>query len=174
MAKASTTDKFANIAFLSVTESAANTLTFSQLQLANNLLSEKAAIIIHRAEFLLIPLVTIFNSSGDNLKIALTLTDRITDIGDLSQPEILFAEKFSRDDLGAAASGLYLRQPFIRDFTELPGGGIIVPADRLYIGAQGNGCAAAAYATMRLYYTVMPLQVTDYWELIEARRIMTT
>ena len=56
----------------------------------------------------------------------------------------------------------------------MPGGGIIVPADRLFIGIASGGAAAAQAASMRLYYTVMELAEVDYWQLIEARRVMTT
>jgi hypothetical protein len=166
-------DKFANIAFLSVTESAANTLTFKALAMANNLLSEKAAIIIHRAEWQT-NARGYMNSTGDYHEIVLALSDRITAIYDLSQPEILMYNSISRLDLGVAASGLILDGLFARDFTSLPGGGVIVPADRLYIGAQGTGLSAASVTTMRIYYTVLALDVSDYWELIEARRVMTT
>lgn len=166
-------DKFANIAYLDVTESAANTLTFAQLVMANNLLSEKAAVIIHRMELKVGDLASL-NGTGDFFDAALCLSDRITTLSDLSQPEILAFVRFLRHDIGAAATGSILLDPVIRDFTNLPGGGLLVPADRLYIGAKASGAAAAMVATMRLYYTVMPLQVSDYWELIEARRIMTT
>lgn len=164
-------DKFANIAYLTVTESAANTLTFATLNLANNLMDSKYAMIIHRAECFIYP--TQMNGTGDIVSMALTVTDRLTGLG-LIQPEVLFMRELLRTDMGAAASAIITTSPLIADFSELPGGGILVPADRLYIGAQGSGCAAANTVGMRLYYTVMPLDTADYWELIEARRIMTT
>lgn len=167
-----TAEKWANIAFLSVTESAANTLTFAQLQLANNLLSEKAALIIHRAELTLDD--TQLNSSGDYIDVCLSVSDRITPISDLSQPELLYFYSRQRVDFGTAASGALKDFPIMLDFSTLPGGGLLVPADRLYIGIKGTGCAAESNAKMRLYYTILPLKTEDYWELIEARRVMTT
>jgi hypothetical protein len=172
MAVKLSTDKWANIAYLSVTESAANTLTFAQLQLANNLLSEKAAVIVHRAEMTFDD--TQLNSTGDYIDIALTVSDRITNIADLSQPEILYYYSRQRADFGTAANCVLKDFPILLDFTTLPGGGLLVPADRLYIGIKGTGCAGASKAVSRLYYTVMPLKTEDYWELIEARRVMTT
>jgi len=173
MAVSSKTDKFANIAHLKVVESALNTLTFAKLELANNLLSEKAAIIIHRAE-MQTNAQSFMNASGDYWNCAVTVSNAVTDISDLSQPEILFSWTMERLDLGAAASGMIQVSPWARDFTQLPGLGIIVPADRLYIGAAGNGLTTATTTKIRIYYTVMPLAVNDYWELIEARRVMTT
>ena len=165
------TDKFANVAWLDVSESAANTLTFNALSLANNLMDTKFAMIIHRAEISVLP--SQFNGHGDNVTVALTLSDRLTSL-QLSQPEVLFYKMLWRNDTGTAASSELLEQPLVVDFTDLPGSGLIVPADRLYIACVGAGCAAANNAGMRVYYTVMPLETSDYWELIEARRIMTT
>lgn len=170
---ASVTDKFANIAYLKVTESSAATLTFAQLQLANNLISEKAALILNRAEFMVSGLASL-NSTGDYVDIALTVSDRVTPLDDLSQPEILFHQAVERVDHGTAATSHLVEWPFTRDFNSLPGGGILVPADRLYLGIKGTGTTPAISAIMRLYYTVISLTTDDYWELIQARRVMTT
>jgi len=171
--KKGTADFFANIAYLEVVESAANTLTFAQLQLATTLMSEKMALIIHRLEYYFVDLAS-FNSTGDFLQIALTVSNTITSLTDMSQPEILTFNRIARLDLGAAATGRLIMQPYEKDFTSLPGGGILVPADRMYLGIQGSGMAAACTARMRLYYTVKALTKEDFWDLIEARRIMST
>lgn len=166
-------DQFANIAYLAVSESVAGTLKFARLEMANNLLSEKAALIIHRTEIYLDG-PQIMNAALDGVICALTLTDRITAINDLSQPEILMALTLTRYDFGAAATGALEEKPRVRDFSSLPGGGLLVPADRLYLGVQGIGLTGVAAASCRLYYTVKSLDTADYWELIEARRVMTT
>ena len=172
-AKKTVNDAFANIAYMAVTESAANTLTFAKLEMASNLMTEKAALIIHAAEIYL-NYPSLMDTNGDTLGMAITLSDRLTTIGDLSQPEILISFGFGRYDYGAAASGLLVVRPQKMDFTSMPGGGLLVPADRLYIGVKGSGCSAAGSAIARIYYTVKLLETADYWELIEARRIMTT
>ncbi len=173
-AKSKAGDKFANIAHLSVTESAAGTLAFAQLAMANTLMSERFAMVIHRAEVTISNPHSQFNASGDTASYGLALSDRITNITDLSQPELLFFGQTTRIDIGTAASGFFYERPQIFDFTDLPGGGLLVPADRLYIGALGTSLVAVLTVSMRLYYTVMPLETSDYWELIEARRVMTT
>jgi len=176
MAVGKTKDAFANIAFLTVAESAANTLTFAQLQLTTTLMSEKAALIIHRAEFNLNNINSCFDSTSDYCDLALTVSDRVTPLYDLSQPEILFFARTQRQDFGAAASGFLYDGPRIIDFTNLPGTGLIVPADRLYIGIKSTGAPGANVQSvqMRLYYTVKSIATDEYWELIEARRVMTT
>lgn len=174
MATKKQTDQFAQIAYMAVTETAADTLTFAQLQLANNLLSEKAAIIIHRVEIFADLSATLLNTGNDSSACALVMSDRVTDITDLSQPEVIFFRRYRRIDFGTAASAIVHEQPDILDFSNLPGTGIIIPADRLYIGSKGNGEGAAATFRFRLWYTVKPLEVADYWDLIEARRVMTS
>jgi len=172
-AKSKTGDKFANLAYLTVTESGTDTLTFAQLQLASNLMSEKAALIIHKAEFTLTN-PAVLNSTTDFTDVGLCLSDRVTSLADFAQPELLFFKRVQRLDFGTAASGGLYQWPLELDFSRLPGGGILVPADRLYIGCKSTGASGANGAQMRLFYTVMPLDVSDYWELIEARRVMTT
>jgi hypothetical protein len=171
--KSQAKDKFANIAYLTVTESAAGTLTFEQLQMATMMMDAKYAVLIHRAEFYF-GAYSSLNSTGDKVTFGLTVTDRVTDLADLSQPEILFFNVTERLDFGTAANGNLLVKPSQVDFTSLPGGGLLVPADRLYLGIQSSGAAAAMQVKMRLYYTVMGVSVEDYWDLVEARRIMTT
>lgn len=171
--KVKAADRFANIAYLTVTESAANTLTFAQLAMATPMVGDKYGLIIHRAEIGFSGWGS-FNSSTDQVNMALTLTDRLTDITDLSQPELLFYQQLIRMDLGAAATGMFIDQPYLRDFANLPNGGLLVPGDRLYAAIVGTGMAAATVLKMRLYYSVLMLEVQDYWELVEARRLMTT
>lgn len=165
---------FANIAYLKVTETAPNTLTFAQLQLATTLMTNKAALVIHRADFFIQGGPSNFNGAGDKQMMAVTLTDRLTDITDLSQPEILFMIERQRWDFGTAASGFLNNEPAIMDFSMLPGTGVLVPADRIYIAAQGSGLVNASTVSCRLFYTVKELETADYWDLVEARRIMTT
>lgn len=167
-------DVYANMAYLQVTETGANTLTFAQLQLANTLMTQKTALIIHRLDVFPDLNATALSATNKSLGVALTLTNKITSINDQSQPEVLFFRQYKRIDFGAAASGMIVPEPEIVDYNYMPGGGIIVPADRLYIGVAGIGAGAAQTCSMRIYYTVKELETSDYWELIEARRIMTT
>jgi hypothetical protein len=158
---------------MAVIESAANTLTFAQLQLATVLMDQKMAMIIHRLDVFPDLNSTDLSANNSSIGIALTLTDRITSINDLSQPEIMFYRQYKRVDI-TAVSSWQITQPEIVDYNSMPGGGLIVPADRLYIGIAGNACGGAAVASMRIYYTIKAIDTADYWELIEARRIMTT
>jgi hypothetical protein len=167
------TDFYANIAFMSVLESAANTLTWKRLQLASSLMSEKAALIIHRADIQLTQHFTVLNANTAIISCCCSVSDRITDIRDLSQAEILFQTESQRVEASAVGTHI-VPQPQTLDFSTLPGAGIIVPADNLYVGIKGTTCGAAGLASIRIYYTVKALKTEEYWDLIEARRVMTT
>lgn len=173
MATKNTTDQFANLAIISVTESAANTLTYKKLETGISL-SEKVAWIISRVEFSsgeLSP--TIFNGSADELRIALTVSNSMaTLVG--TDPMVLDFLKITRYDYGTAATAVMSIQPIIKDYTNLPGGGIIVPPQPLYLAAAGVGLTAAVTVVCRIYYTLLPLAVDQYWELIEARRVLAS
>lgn len=173
MATKKSMDNYANIAFLTILETAANTLSWARLQLASSLMSEKAALIIHRADVQLTRHAAVLNANTAIISTCLSVSDRVTDIRDLSQPEILFQLECQRVDV-TAVSTHFPMSPVVLDFSTLPGSGIIVPADNLYIGIKGTTCGAAGLASMRLYYTVKPLETNEYWDLIEARRVMST
>lgn len=171
--KQSSSSGYANMAYLSITEAVAGTLKFAKLQIAEEFGGPKKAMIIHRLEFLMAS-VSSLNSSGDGIDTALTLSDKLTDISDLSQPEVIAWAQILRLDIGAAASGMLVQWPVLRDFTELPGGGLIVPANYLYLGVKSTGAAAACGSTMRLYYSPLELKPEDYLQLLEARSILRT
>lgn len=173
MAESKRKDTYANIAYLSQVESAANTLTFKTLSIAtSSLLDKKFGLLINRCD-LEFSAPNIFDTSMDFFQTALTVSDSIADLG-LSRPEVILRQVWRRVDFGAAASGAVVEYPIVRDFSTMPGGGILVPADRLYIGVLGSGCSAAGTGIIRIYYTVVELNSEDYWQLVESRRILST
>jgi len=176
MAEKRATDKFANIASITLQESAANTLTFAKLE-TGVALFEKMAWIIHRLEILYsTDIASVFNANADFTLVALCATNQITSIAGgatITNPAILYGRKFSRVDFGTAASGFVREEPFVVDFSTLPGGGLIVPPNPIYGAIQGNSEAAAALVYLRLYYTQYALAESEYWELVEARRIIS-
>lgn len=165
-------DQFANQAVITCTETALNTLTFKKLETGISLF-EKLAWIIHRIEYLVTSAVPgYFNATTDNLTMALTTTDQMTSIA-LTNAAVLDMTYLVRVDLGAAASGSIYPLQIYKDFSQLPGGGLIVPPNPLYGAIVGGGLTTAATAYLRLYYTNRELSPEEYWELVEARRIIS-
>ena len=171
MAKAQM-DKFANQAVIACTETAINTLTFKKLETGISLF-EKVAWIIHRVEYFLGPTAPILANANDAIQWALTTTDQLSSIA-ISNAAVLDILKLEYISLGAAASGLYVSMPIVKDFAQLPSGGLIVPPNPLYLAVQGIVANAVGTVTAKIFYTNLQMSVEDYWELVEARRIISS
>jgi hypothetical protein len=171
------TDTFANIAAIQVDESAPNTLTYKKLE-TGIAVFEKVAWLISRVEYAINNIgAGQFNATGDLTRIALTVSNMMNSLASGVQQtasEVLHAMTVQRLDFGAAASGGLSVQPFVFDFSALPGGGILVPPTAIYLAVQGESCVAANTAWARIYYTTRQLTTEDYWQLVEARRIISS
>lgn len=173
MAKQTAADKFSNSAVITVTESAANTLTFKKLDTGIPLF-EKVAWIIQRIEYFINDLAAgQFNASGDYMTLALTATSSVAFLA-LEDPAVIDLLQIRRSDFGAAANAYLEKMPWVKDFTSLPGGGLIVAPNPLYLAAKGNGLVAASSSLAKIFYTNYPLAVDEYWELVESRRIIVS
>lgn len=174
-AKKGGADAFANMATITVTESAANTLTFKKLETGASLM-DKIAWIVHRIEYYYTPLATVFDTTGDNLAMGISTTNtRTTNLTTeaYTDPSNIDLVKVFRQDVGTAASGGLVTIPYIRDFSALPSGGLIMPPAPLYGFAQGSGLASAATIIVKCWFTTLELSTDEYWQLVEARRLMT-
>jgi len=169
-------DMFSSTAFLSVLESAANTLTFAKLEIANALQlgGQKLAFILHAIEYLHdIGNYALFNATADTLTFGLSVSNAFATPG-LAYSEIVDFNMLTRVDVGAAASGGWRDAPNIKDFSQYPGGGLILPADRLYIFLAGTSLTGAARVYARIHYTTQELSADQYWQLVEQRHLLTT
>lgn len=172
MAKSGGSDLFANAAVITVTETAANTLTFKKLETGISLF-EKIAWIIHRVEYFHSFGITQFADEGDSLGFGLTTTDQLTTVA-ITNAAVIDINSIIKYEDGAPATSWALRYPVVKDLTTLPSGGIIVPPNPLYAYAQGTGLASAATVNAKLYYTTRALSPDEYWELVESRRIISS
>jgi len=168
-------DAFANMATITCAESAANTLTYKKLETSFGTF-EKIAWVIHRLEYYFNGLSSNFNGADDTLLVALMTGNSRTSIGTgstFTDPQVIDICSFLRMDFGTAASGNLVMRPFTKDYSDLPSGGLIVPPTPLYGAIQGVGLAAASECIIRIYYTIKELSTEEYWELVEARRLLT-
>jgi len=163
-------DVYVNQAYLSVTESAANTLTFSKLETGVSIY-EKVAWLISRIDYDFDLEATNFGATDDQLAFGLCVSDQITNIG-LVNSAVIERNRVKRVDLGAAASGLFSFMPYQKDFSELPGGGLLVPPNPVYIFAEGTNLTTPMWVNCRMFYTVKGLSGEDFWELVEQRRMI--
>lgn len=176
MAKAKE-DTYANVATITVIESAANTLTFKKLETGISL-QEKVAWLISRIEYYLSnTFASLFGAASDIAHMGLSVTNLATtyaSYASFTDPALLDKQTVELANFAAAGTGIFITKPMIKDLSTLPGGGILVPPAPLYGWAQGEGIGAAISLVIKLYYTQIPLTVDDYWQLVEARRFLSS
>ena len=171
MATKKTIDRYANIAAIEVIESAANTQTSKKFNFPFSVM-DKMGLLISRIEYW--PRgQSYLNGSGDVLSMAITAAATLTDINDQSDPLLIDSYRLLRVDAGTAATAFYQESPFVKDFSELPGGGILVAPAPLYAMIEGIGLSNAGYGWFKLFYTYMELAVDEYWQLVESRRVIS-
>lgn len=163
-------DEFSNKAYGTVTESAANTLTFSEVR-TNISIFEKVAWVIHRIEWHLTQATYGLLADGsDNLNLALTGSDAIASLG-LEIPAVIDLYNVFR----VHASGVgfaFNTMPLVRDLSSLPGGGLIVAPRPLFVAIHGESLLSAATAEVRFYFTQRALAADEYLDLIDFYRIV--
>lgn len=162
-------DLFVNMAFGSVLESAANTLTFSEIQTGLSIF-EKVAWVIHRIQYYSYSLGLLL-AEEDTIMAALVVSNKLSAL-DLSDPAVIDMVEWGVLYHGTPANATDLVKPMERDFTTLPGGGLIIPPRPLYVAGIGNSLASASSTYMRIFFTHKALSADEYWELVEARRMV--
>lgn len=165
-------DKFANIAAISVTESASNTQTSAKFAFPFSIM-DKVGLIISRIEYWLSS-PSLMDTTTDSIFMGLITASSVSDLAVMSDPLIVDTTKYQRQDYGTAASGMIFQAPYVKDFSSLPGGGLLVAPNPLYAAIKGSGCSAATSFWLKLFYTYMELQPDEYWQLVESRRIITS
>lgn len=162
-------DKYVNKAFAQVTESAANTLTFSQLSTGGQLFQKKAWI-INRIEWFWTARA-VLAATADYLQAALTSSNKMVGLG-LDDPAVIDMMEWHCLLTGTGGNLDMYEQPSIRDFTNLPGGGLIIPGYPIFIAANGASLASAQTVSARIYFTLIDLKADEYIELVEALRMV--
>lgn len=165
VAKKAKKDSYANIGYGTVTMSAANTLTFSQIQFAVGLF-QGIAILLHRV--LWYPTNTSCRemvAATDDMQLAITTSNRLTAIADVAEPAVVALKRII--GVGVAVEPWTL--PLVTDYTMLPGGGKLIPANPIYLAMVTVGAVAASAAKAHLEFTFVELQAADYLELIQAQ-----
>lgn len=153
-----------------MTESAANTLTFAEIQTAISIF-EKVAWVISRIEwFLAAAQLQQMADNGDIAQCAVTASNQITALA-LNNPSVIDLLEIARFQASAVGYNWW-QLPIIRDFSNLPGGGIIVAPRPLYLALKGTTAAAAMTVSARIYFTQMELKADEYLELIDFYRIV--
>lgn len=172
MAKGSVKDTFANVAAVRVVESANNTQTSVKFDFPFSIM-DKMALVINRIEYWT-ALLTHFGGAGDALYLALTAASSIKDIAAQNDPLVIDSHIKSLAYFGTAASAQVVDGPYIKDFSDLPGGGLLVAPNPLYAMAQGISLGGVSDSWIKLFYTYVELSSDEYWQLVESRRVISS
>lgn len=164
-----TMDKFSNLMTQRITLSAANTLTFQEIELGLSIF-DKVGMLLSRIEYE--PSGGTMNemtASGDELRLALTTSNQLTSL-QVDEKSVIHSMVYKRFDAGTAGNANFYNLPFVHDFSQLPGGGILITPRPLYLAGDTDGVASPMVAYIRVYFTVIKLTPADYFELLETRQ----
>jgi hypothetical protein len=169
--KAGISDKFANIAATYFAMTTLNTARFVKFDFPFSIM-DKVGLLINRMEYIIGGLDKL-NSTLDWAIGGLACASTVADTEDTRDPLIVDQYKLQRIDMGTAASGMIVEAPFMKDFSGLPGGGILVPPSPLYAFMDSDGASDVMTLRIRIYYQYLELSPEDYWQLVESRRVVT-
>lgn len=163
-------DQYVNMLVQTITMSAANTLTFSEINIGLNLF-DKVGLLVNRIEYhpTLATLQDI-DTDGDSISIGLTTNNTLASLNP-SNAAVIDLQQLHRVDAGAAANAILVQTPLIHDFSTLRGGGMLIAPKPLYIAMMSAGLTAAGVAYFRLYFSLVQLSDAGYLELLQTRGV---
>ena len=161
-------DLFSNRAIARNTMSAANTLTFKQVQFAVGIF-QGVAIVIHKVNYFLEKAITgAIMEATDQMFMGLTVSNQTADIS-MDNIEVVDLHIISVIPHGTAASAELIYSPLVSDFTGLPSGGMLLPANPIFVALQTDGFVSPAVVDCETIFTFKQLTDKDYIELMQSR-----
>ena len=176
MATQKMSDKYPQFMVPSVTQSAADTLTFGRVNVGMSLF-DYAGFIISRIEYF--PGRTAINLLTNNaveLNIALTGSNSIANLA-IEKAQVYDKITLSSAEVGTPADqfiGGLQAQPYVHDYSNFEAGGVLVPAQDLYIACDSTSLGTAVTVSARVYFRVIKLQAADYVELAQRLRVLSS
>lgn len=155
-------DRFANLASAVVTLSAADTLTFTELQTGIGL-GQGVGILIDMIDYEVSPaMLELMTASGDQVACGWSTSDAVTDVN-VNERRVIDYTRISRHDHGTAASGEFVLQPQRKTF--IPS--LVIAAPRLYLFGFSVGLASVGTIRSRIFFRYIDLTDKEYLELAE-------
>lgn len=159
---ASLKDAFSNILAASVTMSAANTSTYSEIVTGISL-STKTGIVIDHIEYRpTVATIGEMTAASDTITMAFATSGSPGALA-LTDQTIIDMWSLVRHDMGAAAAAALFELPFTRYYAPP----VIVAAPRLFFHMTSSGLANPGEGQARLYYRYIDLTDKEYLELAE-------
>lgn len=148
-----------------------NTLSFEELATFVSVF-EKRAFLINRVEyFFTVGTIQEFNAEGDTVQYGLSTSNTFA-VPELGEATIIDFNMLVTNLQGAGVASQVQIMPVVKDLSNLPGGGCLVPCRPIFLWMLSAGFAAAGELNCRIYFTVKELKAEEYWELVEATRLV--
>lgn len=160
-------DKYANVLQTEVTMSAANTLTFEEIDIGASLF-DRVGLLLHRIEY--IPSSGSWNelqTDADQMWFGLCSSNQFSALSANERSVIDYA-RIRR--LVATNGSVLLGDPVIHSFEGLPEYGVLTAPRPLFLAMHSSGFAGVGAVVARIYFTIIQLADADYFELLETRR----
>ncbi len=161
-------DVFVNRAIQRLTQSAPNVLTFQQVNFAVGAF-QGIALLIHRVKYHVG--ATAFEEllvAADSWKIGLTVSANISDIA-MTHIEVIDVQERTAGGAGILNDFAVFDQVLVEDFGDLPGGGMLIPANPVHLACSSAGLTTGIVADVEILFTFKELVDADYIELIQSR-----
>jgi len=163
-------DRFANVFTAEVIQSAANVLTFAELNFGITLRDRTAIVIDQLYWFPAVGTIFLMTDEADDITMALCVSDQITDINDMGDRRILAAQSILATGFGTPASAALYILPLKDNFAPP----LIVLPNRIFIAVNSTGLATAATVRLRMHFrTVSITQDQQLIEVLESFQLST-
>lgn len=161
-------DVFVNRAIERVTMSAANTLTFQQINFAAGIF-QGVAVLLHRVTFNIgLTAYREMVAVNDSFTVALTVSRQLADLN-MTNAEIIVRRQRAAILVGAIVNLIHTSDDITVDLTQLPGGGILIPANPIYLAMLTTSLTTEGVCDCEILFTFKELADADYIELIQSR-----
>jgi len=160
-------DIYPNRAIFHVSQTTANDLSFQQVRFGMGIFTG-TALILQRVEWF--P----DQAWNDSMVVAADFTEfAMTNRDDLAELEgdnmnVLLLKQHKIFVSGTPATAFLNELPIISDYSGLPGGGLIFPANPLFIAIHTTGFTSAITLKAVMYYLTKQLTDADYIELVQS------
>lgn len=148
-----------------------NTLSWQELPSYVSVFEKKAFLISRIDYFLNLVAMRELDAETDTIYFGMSTSDGFSTAG-LDEAAIFDYNMVAAVLQAAGVSSHLLRMPYTKDFSTLPGKGLLVPSRPIFLWMQSSGLAAAGKVTARIYFTIKELKAEQYWELVEATRLI--
>jgi len=161
-------DEYSNIYQITLTESAASTLTFVEINMGLTLFQKKAILINRIVIDWGWGTIQALVAAADTVMAGLTASNQLASLA-LRDSACIWKAQKGLMWRGTPADGAIENVVDVYDFTGIPGGGEFVVPTPLFGAVACASVDTAQSITMRIYFQVVDLKPDEYFELLESR-----